>query len=63
MTNIVPLRPRNPHTEYLRCSHHPMCEGPHLREDHDEVCGDGAECTDEACWRGCPCCITDEDVN
>lgn len=61
--SVVPLRPHNPETEYLHCSHHPLCEGPRLREDHDEVCADGDECTDDACWRGCRYCRAETDVN
>lgn len=54
---IVPIRPSNPETQYLRCSHHPQCEGPALRPDHDDVCDDGDECTGDECWRGCKFCI------
>lgn len=60
---IVPLRPNDPDQNYLRCSQHPKCEGPSLRPDHDEVCPDGDECTDDACWRGCQYCIAEEQVN
>lgn len=58
MSIIIPLRPAEPEREYLRCSHHPLCSGPSLRADHDEVCDDGDECTDDACWRGCEFCIS-----
>ena len=61
---MTPLRKVDPETEYLRCTGHPACEGARLREDHDEVCDSGDECTDDECWRGCPFCLNDKrDVN
>lgn len=63
MSIIVPLKPRDPETEYLRCSHHVLCEGLRLRPDHDEVCDGGNECTEDECWRGCKYCISEKDEN
>lgn len=60
---VEPIKPVNPEREYLHCSHHAACEGPRLRTDHEDVCSDGNDCTDDQCWRGCRFCIADRDAH
>lgn len=55
--SVIPLRQVNPETEFLRCTNHPQCLGPRLRDDHDDVCETGDECDSDECWRGCKYCI------
>ncbi len=50
------IRELSPMGEVLRCSGHPACEGPHLREDHEQVCDGGSDCDNDWCWCGCQFC-------
>lgn len=47
------------------CTGHPDCEGESLIENHDTECpdGNGDDCENDTCWRGCPYCTTEDALN
>lgn len=50
---------------FAACTGHQDCQGPRLVEDHDAVCpfGNGDDCDNETCFRGCPHCTTEGALN
>jgi hypothetical protein len=50
---------------YAVCTGHPDCKGIQLIEDHDAECPDGSgeDCDNDTCYRGCPHCTTEGELN